>query len=51
MSPHDPPARIHLAPVSTGRMALSVGVMTASSTTTMTTGTGTTGSGRAFVRR
>ena len=51
MSPHNAPARMHLAPVSTGRMSLSAGVITAAITTTITTGTGTTGSGRVFVRR
>lgn len=51
MSPHHAPARRHLAPVFTGRMTWSAGVIAASITTTITTGTGTIGSGRVFVRR
>jgi hypothetical protein len=51
MSPYNPPACMHLAPVFTGRMLLSDGMIVASITTTITTGTGTTGSGRVFVRR
>ncbi|WP_266170869.1 hypothetical protein [Dyella subtropica] len=46
MSPLSQPARMHHAPVCTGRMPLSAGVMSATmSATTITTGTGTTGYG------
>jgi hypothetical protein len=42
---------MHPTPVSTGRMALSDGILAAFAMTTMiTTGTGTTGSGWGFVR-
>lgn len=51
MSINNAPARMHLAPVSTGRRSLSAGVIATSITTTITTGTGSIGSGRVFVRR
>ncbi|HWU76866.1 MAG TPA: hypothetical protein VN043_10190 [Rhodanobacter sp.] len=51
MSPQSTPARMRPAPVSTGGMALSDGMVAASIITTIiTTGTGTTGSGQGFVR-
>ena len=50
MSPLSTPARMHFAPVRTGRMPSRAGVI-ATTTTTITTGTGTTGSGRGVVRR
>ncbi|MFC4763463.1 hypothetical protein [Dyella koreensis] len=46
MSPLSAPARMHLNPVSAGRMPLCSGVIAAAiSATTITTGTGTTGYG------
>ncbi len=52
MSPLSTPARMHFAPVRTGRMPSRVGVIaTIITITTITTGTGTTGSGRGVVRR
>jgi hypothetical protein len=51
MSPLSTPARMHFAPVRTGRLSTRVGVIAAITTTTITTGTGTTGSGRGVVRR
>ncbi|MEO9079075.1 MAG: hypothetical protein ABI268_07145 [Rhodanobacter sp.] len=51
MSPQSTPARMHVNPVSTGRMTLSDGILAASVITTIiTTGTGTTGFGQGFVR-
>ena len=49
MSPLSTPARMHFAPIRTGRMPTRVGFI--ATTTTITTGTGTTGSGRGVVRR
>jgi hypothetical protein len=49
MSPLSTPARMHFAPVRTGRMPSCVGVIATLATTTTIT-TGTTGSGRSVVR-
>lgn len=50
MSPHSAIARMHSAPVTTGRMPSRAGDIATIATIIITTGTGSTGNGWAFVR-